>query len=84
MIERLQREEARYGEPEYSRMSDVITRTVQKLSDCLDQEGRELLLELEDAFQTREAAVTRCAFRDGFCCATLLALEVWEYHRKPS
>ena len=79
MIETLLREGARYGEPEYSRESAVIIETARALSQQLDQGGKQLLAELEDAYQAREAAVLRSAFAGGFCSAVRLGLEVLEH-----
>ena len=65
MIERLMREEARYGEPEYSRKSAEIDQTTRALYEILDADEKQGVAQLEDAYQPREAAAIRSAF---LCC----------------
>ena len=81
MIERLMQEEARYGEPEYSRRSAEIVRATRALCETLDAEEKQHLAQLEDAYQVREAAAIRSAFQEGFCAAVWLALDVLEHSR---
>lgn len=75
MIERLMNPERPYGEPEYSRLSEQITQLKQELIIQLDQEGRERLEQLTDAYLRQENAVLRDAFADGFWSAVELMLE---------
>ena len=82
MIERLMREEARYGEPEYSQKSAEIIRATHALCETLDADEKQRLAQLEDTYQAREAAAIRSAFQEGFCAAVLLALDVLEHGRR--
>lgn len=75
MVERLINLERPYGEPEYSRLSEQITQLKQELIIQLDQEGRERLEQLTDAYLRQENAVLRDAFADGFWSAVELMLE---------
>lgn len=75
MIERLINLERPYGEPEYSRLSEQITQLKQGLIIQLDQEGRNRLEQLTDAYLRQENAVLRDAFADGFWSAVELMLE---------
>lgn len=74
-------EEARYGEPEYSRKSAEIDQTTRALYEILDADEKKRLAQLEDAYQAREAAAIRSAFQEGFCTAVRLALDVLEHSR---
>ena len=76
MFERLMQEEARYGEPEYSRRSTEIVRATRALCETLDAEEKQHLTRLENAYQLREAAAIRSAFQEGFCVAVRLALDL--------
>ena len=82
MIERLMQEEARYGEPEYSRRSTEIVQATRALCETLDAEEKQHLAQLEDAYQARETAAIRSAFQEGFCVAVRLALDVLEHSRQ--
>ena len=82
MIERLMKENTRYGEPEYSRAGEAISQAIQSLSAKLDQDGWKLLSQVEEAYQAREAAVIRSTFQEGFCAAVRLALEVLEHSHR--
>ena len=79
MIERLLEKEKRFGEPDYSRAMQEILAASEKLSKYLQPEGKRLLDELSDAYTRRETTVMEAAFREGFCQATLLALDVLIY-----
>ena len=78
MLERLFVEHARYGEPEYSRKSAEINRAIKTLSETLEPAEIQLLAQLEDTYQAREAAAVRSAFEEGFCSAVGLALDILE------
>ena len=75
MIERLINPERPYGDPEYSRLSEQITQLRQELITQLDQEGKNRLEQLTDAYLRQESAVLRDAFSDGFWSAVKLVLE---------
>ena len=76
------REEARYGEPEYSQKSAEIVRATCALCETLDADEKQRLAQLEDAYQVREATAVRSAFQEGFCAAVQLALDVLEHSRR--
>lgn len=75
MIGRLINPERPYGDPEYSRLSEQITQLRQELIIQLDQEGKNRLEQLTDAYLRQESAVLRDAFSDGFWSAVELVLE---------
>lgn len=75
MIERLMNLERPYGEPEYSRLAEEITRLKQQLSGQLNQEGVQCLEQLTDFYVRQETSVLRDAFADGFWSAVELMLE---------
>lgn len=75
MIERLMDLERPYGEPEYSKLGEQITRLMQQLCAQLDQPGKEWLEQLSDAYALQENTVLRDAFSDGFWTAAELCLE---------
>lgn len=76
MIERLMEEETRYGEPVYTTVSEEIDTAHQALETCLDNAGRAVLDQLEDAYIRREDAVRHGAFRAGFRAALALMREL--------
>lgn len=82
MIERLLEAEGRLGEPAYSQAAGQILQAQRELAASLDEAGRELLEKLEAAYIRREGIVMEAAFREGFCTAALLALDVWAYRRE--
>ncbi len=75
MIERLMNLERPYGEPEYSELSEEISKLKDSLCDKLDQDGRKRLEQMADTCVRRETAVLRGAFADGFWTAVELILE---------
>lgn len=75
MIERLMNLERPYGEPEYSKLSEDISKLKETLCSKLDQDGREWLEKMTDTCVRRETAVLSDAFVDGFCAAVELMLE---------
>lgn len=82
MLEQLMNPERPYGEPEYSRLSEQITQLKQELIIQLDQEGRNGLEQLTDAYLHQENAVLRDAFADGFWSAVELILEFQRRNNK--
>lgn len=75
MIERLMNLECSYGEPEYRKLSEEISKLKDSLCDKLDQDGKKCLEQMTDAYVRRETAVLRDAFADGFWTAVELLLE---------
>ena len=75
MIERLMNQERPYGEPEYSKWAEEITRLKNMLCKQLDQSGKQQLEQMEDAYLRRENAALCDAFADGFWSAVELMLE---------
>lgn len=82
MIERLINLERPYGEPEYSKLSKQITMLQEQLAKQLNQEGKEWLEQLSDAYIRQSTAILYGAFADGFWSAVELMLEF--QHREPS
>lgn len=80
MIEHLLNLERRFGEPEYSAATEEIIQATKILSLCLNADMRTCLEKLTDSYIRREQAVMEGAFRDGFCQAALLMLEISLYH----
>lgn len=81
MIERLLRDDQLLGGEDYRK----ATNHIMEISDALVKrlgEGSQWLEELEDAYIWREQVVMETAFREGFCLAVLLALEVWSHERQ--
>lgn len=75
MIERLMNMERPYGEPEYSSLSEEISRLRNQLNGLLDQQGVRWLEQMADAYMKQEDAVLRDAFAEGFWSAVELMLE---------
>lgn len=75
MTERLMNMERPYAEPEYSKLSEDISKLKESLCGKLDQEGREWLEKITNTCVRRETAVLRDAFTDGFWTAVALMLE---------
>ena len=79
MVERLlDRERQLGGEAYHSAMAQILE-AGDALSNLLDDTGRQWLEKLGDAYGQRERAVMEAAFREGFCQAALLALDVLVY-----
>ena len=79
MMERLMEDGFRYGEPVYTQCSEEMIALSEELRKQLDREASDLLDRLEDVFVKRETASVEGAFREGFCRAALLALDVLAY-----
>ena len=79
MVERLlDRERQLGGEAYHSSMAQVLEAT-DTLINRLDDVGRQWLEKLGDAYGQRERVVMEAAFREGFCQAALLAMDVLIY-----
>ena len=79
MIERLLDGERQLGGEAYHNAMVQILEASDTLSSLLDDTGREWLEKLGDAYGQRERVVMEAAFREGFCQAALLALDVLVY-----
>lgn len=79
MIERLLDGERQLGGEAYHSAMTQILEAGDALINLLDNAGREWLEKLGDAYGRRERAVMEAAFREGFCRAALLALDVLIY-----
>ena len=82
MIERLLEGGRRFGGSAYQTAAEEILRAEAELNGSLGAQGKELLEKLEAAYIRREGIVMAAAFREGFCTAALLALDVWAYRRE--
>lgn len=79
MVERLlDRERQLGGEAYHSAMAQILE-AGDALTNLLDDTGRQWLEKLGDAYGQRERVVMEAAFREGFCQAVLLALDVLVY-----
>ena len=81
MIERLLRDGQFLGGEGYHNATSHILEVSDALARRLGK-GSQWLDELEDAYIQREQIVMEAAFREGFCQAVLLALEVWSHERQ--
>ena len=79
MIERLLDRERQLGGQAYHSAMTQILEAGDALINLLDNAGREWLEKLGDAYGQRERVVMEAAFREGFCQAALLALDVLAY-----
>ena len=79
MVERLLDRERQLGGEAYHSAMALILEAGDALSNLLDDTGRQWLEKLGDAYGQRERAVMEAAFREGFCQAALLALDVLAY-----
>lgn len=79
MVERLLDGERQLGGQAYHSAMAQILEATDTLSNLLDDTGRQWLEKLGDAYGQRERVVMEAAFRDGFCQAALLALDVLVY-----
>ena len=79
MIERLLDGERQLGGEESRRAIGDILAASDALASCLDKAGKQWLEKLGDAYGRRERSVMEAAFREGFCQAVLLALDVLAY-----
>jgi len=75
MIERLMDLERLCGDGEYLEMSERIVQLKQKLSEHLDQEGKDLLDHISDAYLMQNGILLERVFADGFCVAVSLTLD---------
>lgn len=75
MIKRLMDLERLCGNPEYIEMSEQVVQLKQKLSEHLDQEGKELLDQMSDAYLRQNGIALELVFSDGFCSAVGLMLD---------
>ena len=76
MIERLLDVERQLGGQAYHSAMAQILEAGDALSNLLDDTDRQWLEKLGDAYGQRERVVMEAAFREGFCRAALLALDV--------
>ena len=79
MIERLLDGERQLGGEAYHNAMAQILEAGDALSNLLNDTGRQWLEKLGDAYGQRERVVMEAAFREGFCQAALLALDVLVY-----
>ena len=79
MIGRLLDGERQLGGEESRRAIGDILAASDALAGCLDAAGKQWLEQLGDAYGRRERSVMEAAFREGFCQAVLLALDVLAY-----
>ena len=79
MIERLLDGERQLGGEESRRAIGDILAASDALAGCLDEAGKQWLEKLGDAYGRRQRSVMEAAFREGFCQAVLLALDVLAY-----
>ena len=79
MVERLLDGERQLGGGAYHSSMAQILGATGTLINRLDGVGRQWLEKLGDAYGQRERVVMEAAFREGFCQATLLALDVLVY-----
>ena len=79
MVERLLDRERQLGGEAYHSAMTQILEAGDALINLLDNAGREWLEKLGDAYGQRERVVMEAAFREGFCQAALLALDVLVY-----
>ena len=79
MVERLLDRERQLGGEAYHNAMAQILEAGDALSNLLDDTGRQWLEKLGDAYGHRERVVMEAAFREGFCQAALLALDVLVY-----
>lgn len=79
MVERLLDRERQLGGEAYHSAMTQILEAGDALINLLDNAGREWLEKLGDAYGRRERVVMEAAFREGFCQAALLALDVLIY-----
>ena len=79
MVERLLDGERQLGGEAYHSSMAQILEATDTLINRLDDVGRQWLEKLGDAYGQRERVVMEAAFREGFCQAALLALDVLAY-----
>ena len=79
MVERLLDGERQLGGEAYHSSMAQILEATDTLINRLDDVGRQWLETLGDAYGQRERVVMEAAFREGFCQAALLALDVLVY-----
>ena len=79
MVERLLNGEKRPSGEAYRRATVQILEAENELSQRLAVQDRQWLEKLGDAYGQRERVVMEAAFREGFCQAVLLALDVLAY-----
>ena len=79
MVERLLDGERQLGGEAYHSSMAQILEATDTLINRLDDVGRQWLEKLGDAYGRRERVVMEAAFREGFCQAALLALDVLIY-----
>ena len=79
MVERLLDGERQLGGKAYHSSMAQILEATDTLINRLDDVGRQWLEKLGDAYGQRERVVMEAAFREGFCQAALLALDVLVY-----
>lgn len=79
MVERLLDGERQLGGEAYHSSMAQILEATDTLINHLDDTGRHWLEKLGDAYGQRERVMMEAAFREGFCRAALLALDVLVY-----
>jgi len=75
MIERLMDLERPCRDSAYIELSEQIVQLKQELSKHLDQEGKELLDRLSEAYLKQSGIMLKRAFSDGFCVTVGLTLD---------
>jgi len=79
MIERLMNLERPYGEPKCRNLSKQIISLKQQLYGQLNQQGKDHLEQLTDAYFAQFDTLREAAFIDGFCSAVDLMVEYLEH-----
>lgn len=77
MIERLINSERSYESPEHHKVSEQIVQLKQELYRQLDQQGKEQVDQLTNAYLEQIAALAENSFIEGFCAAVELALDYY-------
>ncbi len=81
IIECLLNEESKYGEPQYSEISQEIAKMKEKLGQQLNTDGQALLEEISDRYIYQGSFLIRDAFLEGFCVAMEIIFDVIEHRR---
>ena len=79
MIKRLMSPERPYGEPEYSKLSEQITKLQKALAKQLDYEHQVVLEQLSDTYIRQGNTMLADVFTDGFCTAIELMLDFFQH-----
>ena len=71
--------EKRYGEPEYSRLTEEISQIQNTLAKLLSADGKALLTKLCDAYAQQNVSIMEDIFTEGFCTAVELAADMLQH-----